>query len=530
MKKAKETWVALAVGLILLLLGSVLAHGFNTSFHTVDVTRIAFSTERGRLSGILYLPDGTDAEHPRPAVVTTHGYLNSAEMQDAQAIELSRRGYVVLALDMYDHGHSAGNAGNTGSFASFWPTSIWDAVNYIYEQDYVLKDADGNGMIAVSGHSMGGFSAEMALYYDEQAYLASGVRKICAGLSVGADYSYTQLFGVDAQIAADSFGGRTIGKIAAHYDEFFFNSDPAATDTVVYKDYVSTEEASILLEQAAPQANTWYIASDGGQRIIYEPGETHPWNHFSKTSTAYALSFYERAFFSCKESGIVQIDSQSQAWMFKELFECVALIGFLLMLLSLAALLIRLPLLKNSVCETSSSEPSLPGGGKAGDVVLFLISMLIPALLYPSLNTADPSAGMTVLRVILALASLAAICAVLCVVLPPIRKRGSWKKLLPEGLIFLLCSVLLTVMYGIGIATITPTTADTASEAAAPAFFQADGVSLIMHWAVVCACISAMLLLARYVFGKQKDPSLSPEVLGFCGGWKVDIRSCLQEN
>ena len=42
----------------------------------------------------------------RPTIITTHGYLNSAEMQDASAIEMSRRGYVVLALDMYDHGHS----------------------------------------------------------------------------------------------------------------------------------------------------------------------------------------------------------------------------------------------------------------------------------------------------------------------------------------------------------------------------------------------------------------------------------------
>ena len=33
---------------------------------------------------------------------------------------------------------------------------IYDAVQYIYEQPYVLKDADGNGIIGVTGHSMGG--------------------------------------------------------------------------------------------------------------------------------------------------------------------------------------------------------------------------------------------------------------------------------------------------------------------------------------------------------------------------------------
>lgn len=108
----------------------------------------------GTLSGLLYMPKGVDASNPHPTIVTTHGYLNSAEMQDETAIEMSRRGYVVLALDMYDHGHSHGNADNTGGFFNFWPTSLWDAAQYMYSQDYVAKDAQGNGQIAVSGHSM----------------------------------------------------------------------------------------------------------------------------------------------------------------------------------------------------------------------------------------------------------------------------------------------------------------------------------------------------------------------------------------
>ena len=112
-------------------------------------------------------------------------------MQDETAIEMSRRGYVVLALDMYDHGHSHGNADNTGGFFNFWPTSLWDAAQYMYSQDYVAKDAQGNGQIAVSGHSMGGFSSEMAIYLDEQNYAAAGYRIIKAGLSMGADYSWT---------------------------------------------------------------------------------------------------------------------------------------------------------------------------------------------------------------------------------------------------------------------------------------------------------------------------------------------------
>lgn len=114
----------------------------------------------------MYRPAGDD---PRPGVVLTHGYLNSGEMQDANAIELSKRGFAVLALDMYDHGHSALNEGKGGNFFAFWPTSIYDAVQYFYEQPYVLKDEAGNDIIGVTGHSMGGFSTTTAIFLQQDA-------------------------------------------------------------------------------------------------------------------------------------------------------------------------------------------------------------------------------------------------------------------------------------------------------------------------------------------------------------------------
>ena len=143
--KKKLPLLLVAISLILILIGSIFAQMFNTSSYTVSVERISFDTEKGTLSGLLYMPKGASAEDPRPTVVVTHGYLNSSEMQDANAIELSRRGYVVLALDMYDHGHSKANAENTGGFFDFWPTSLYDAVTYMYQQPYVLKDEEGNG-------------------------------------------------------------------------------------------------------------------------------------------------------------------------------------------------------------------------------------------------------------------------------------------------------------------------------------------------------------------------------------------------
>ena len=303
MNIGKNTKKLLCIALVLILLGSALAGLFNTGAGATKITRISFDGGHGRLSGLLYMPKDASASNPKPTVIVTHGYLNSAEMQDANAIELSRRGFVVLALDQYDHGHSAlshENYSDTSFFGiwlPFWANSMNDAVQYMYEQPYVLKDENGNGLIGVTGHSMGGFSSTLALAFDEMQAAQSGVRKVSCGLSEGSDFMYTSFVGVDAATADALGGGRTMGKVCAQYDEFFFNDPTVEGGTVRHKDYVSTPDGMTFLQQSAPaQANTWYETSDGGRRIIYEPAQTHPWNHFSATTTAYAISFYQTAF------------------------------------------------------------------------------------------------------------------------------------------------------------------------------------------------------------------------------------------
>jgi len=137
----------LVVLLVVILVSSFFASTIQSSFFSVNVDKIMFETENGELAGYLYMPRGVDADNPAPAVILTHGYLNNAEMQEIGGIELSKRGYVVLAIDMYDHGDSS----KMDAAFSFYVKSLYDAAQYMYDQDYVLKDANGNGMIGVSG-------------------------------------------------------------------------------------------------------------------------------------------------------------------------------------------------------------------------------------------------------------------------------------------------------------------------------------------------------------------------------------------
>ncbi len=498
--KKNKALIVLIIGLVILILGSVLAQTFNTSMYSVKVQRISFETERGTLSGLLYMPKDASASNPKPTLVTTHGYLNSAEMQDAPAIEMSRRGYVVLALDMYDHGHSAGNAENTGSFLNFWPTSILDAVTYMYQQPYVLKDEAGNGIIAVSGHSMGGFSSSMALYYDELSYMATGVRMIYAGLSAGSDYSYTAWLGLDINTAVANFGGRTVGKIAAQYDEFFFNAS-GSTGTVNLKDYVSTTEGQTFLGLISydadgkavidpnAAANTWYSTEDGGQRIIYQPSEIHPWNHFSTATTGHMIDFYETAF--ADYQGLLKdIDSGNQIWWLKEAFELVAMVGFFMVIFALASLLLKVPFLKKAVTGTPAlTAPATTTRGRAGYVTLFVISMLIPAVIYSAMNgsvTAEARRWLSWAGII------AAVAAVIALIISLVSKEANKKSWISGSI--------LTVIAGLGLWYLT-------GKKSIPnnTTFQAPTVSTIATWAVVCACIGIIIMVAGHLLGAKKE-------------------------
>ncbi len=380
---------------------SFLASLFNTGLFSVKVSRISFGTANGTLSGLLYMPKGAGKDAPRPTVIVTHGYLNSAEMQDANAIELSRRGYVVLALDMYDHGHSDINeeayGGSTAFFSlwgPFWINSMYDAVQYMYEQPYVLKDEAGNGIIGITGHSMGGFSSTVAVAKDEADFAVNGYRKVYANLTEGSDFGYSGLVGVTAEAFAAAAGGRILGKVAAQYDEFFFGAPDDPAGSVRKKNYVATPDGKTFLEQENGEANTWYETSDGGSRIIYEPAQTHPWNHFSKTTTANAIEFYTKAFEKYTD-GIKSIAAGKQVWQLKEASEFVALVGFILFMLAVAKSLIAVPFFSKTNTGALKALKGAEGSARWIGLVIIIAAILLPGILFETLYGWDPaSAGM----------------------------------------------------------------------------------------------------------------------------------------
>ena len=101
MKTKQHLKKLFCIGIVLTLAGSIFASLFNSGMGSVKVSRIRFDGGHGELSGLLYMPKDVSEDNPAPTIIVTHGYLNSCEMQDANAIELHT---LDVALRLNRHG------------------------------------------------------------------------------------------------------------------------------------------------------------------------------------------------------------------------------------------------------------------------------------------------------------------------------------------------------------------------------------------------------------------------------------------
>lgn len=531
MKKFKELlkkshWLALFCGVVALLC-SMLGALVNTSFFSVSVNKVTINMDEfyethpecdsllmsrklgkdgtfavnAELTGNIYTPKGVDAKNPAPCVILTHGYLNSKEFEEAPAIEMSRRGYVVFEFDQYDHGESTWDTSVTGSF-SFFMWSVYDAVQYMYAQDYVLKAPDGTGMMSVSGHSMGGFSSEMATAMDGMNAMFTGIQKICACLAVGADFMYT------GDLTA-LFGNRSFGAIAGIYDEFFFDQASEATgETVREKHYTKDPQGAAILGTPNGESGVWYTVA-GGQRIIYEVQGDHPYNTWSPEATKCMIEFYTEAFkyqaalHGADLSKTTVHEVKGQSWWLKEVFTTIGLIALVGMMLALALTLVKLPFFKDVVTPETEITPVQPTGlvRKIIGIVITLVSIglgcaYIPAFMDMNAKLNDIHVfGLVVMIVGLVVAVLSELYKLFatklkinCKFLDEFTEHGV------HGGLVLAC-VAFALRWFTGDVTKLFSTASK--------WFTADSVTVIVYWAVGAGLLALIFTLISHFFVKK---------------------------
>ena len=102
--RSMKAWAGLAVCVAAVFLCMFLANRIQTDGGNIKITEGKIVLDEGNIRYKLYTPLTATETNKAPGVLLLHGYQNDHENCAAYAIELARRGAVVMAIDEYGHG------------------------------------------------------------------------------------------------------------------------------------------------------------------------------------------------------------------------------------------------------------------------------------------------------------------------------------------------------------------------------------------------------------------------------------------
>lgn len=342
----KQNWRLFSIGLVILLTGSIAAYLVQTS-GGVSIKDVRFVGTNGNLqSGLLYVPEGVNAENKAPAILAVHGYINTREVQSGFAIEYARRGYVVLSIDQTGHGYSEGAAFSAGFGGPA-------ALKYLRSLDIV--DVENIGM---EGHSMGGWTilAAAATYPDDYKSI------VLEGSSVGAPFA--------AEGTAE--WPRNVSVVFSAYDEF----SSLMWGVEKADDVENSPKLMAFFSSEAPvqEGKVYGDIEAGTARVLWQPPVTHPGDHLSRAAIGQSIDWFAQTL-----DGARPLPANNQIWFYKELGTLIGLIGFVVLILGTLKGLLALPWLRDLQAAPVAAAHTTRGAKWWG---LFLFSALFPVLNY----------------------------------------------------------------------------------------------------------------------------------------------------
>lgn len=182
MVQLSKTWVASQLlACLLLFSGIFVALSIDSDFSKLEVEKIIIENQPFKLSGLLYRPKSAVADNLAPGVVLAHGIGSSKEMMSSLGLELARKGFVSLCLDLYGHGQSAGTVADGRREPSF---GVCSAIKYLKSQPFVNSSA-----LVLIGHSLGAGAVRAAVQGNN---VVAGLILIAGGIGEaveGIDYA-----------------------------------------------------------------------------------------------------------------------------------------------------------------------------------------------------------------------------------------------------------------------------------------------------------------------------------------------------
>ena len=421
MKKARTKWaVLLAVFLLTAVLFLSFAHRIQTDGGNIAVTEGVIDAYRGEngeqhlgmMTYKLYTPKTATPEHKAPGVLLLHGYQNDRETNAAYAIELARRGVVVLSLDEYGHGFSEpglkerGYVNHTvkvnygeesveaGTFKQVGSTVRYRVLmnfsNLTFFNDYYSKDDDGN---AIWDSSCGGAAAyavlaTMDIVDSTRLGISGHSMGTWAGWSVAAAFAGTEyepratvlqcgeLFR-DSVYDTDRIHFNNVLLLQAKWDEFSYFRD---YKRVVNDDLLTSDLRCEFLGTTADKAawdTTFGSFPDGSARRMELLYTNHRLTTHNARGLAVALDWFREAFGA---ESMTDLDPADQIAMTKEWLVLLAMFCTLLALVPLTELLLSIPFFTSIVQPLPPKAGIKPKGKWWRGAV---ITMLIAGFTYP---------------------------------------------------------------------------------------------------------------------------------------------------
>jgi pimeloyl-ACP methyl ester carboxylesterase len=343
-------WGFFILGVVLILGGSYLAHAVQTS-GGVTLRDVRFAGDpiagKGGLtqSGLLYVPKTATAAHPAPAVLASHGYINTREMQSPFAIELARRGFVVLAMDMIGHGYSDGAVGESKDLGG--PA----ALRYLQSLPFVDK-----ANIGLEGHSMGGVPVATAAASQPQGYKAMVLEGSTPGF-------------LGAKTPAKP---NNLAIVFGQYDEFAPLMWGVPKGSLV----ANSPKLAKVFGIAGPVlvGKIYGTLPDGSARVLENPPVTHPWEHFSRAGVGGAVDWFQKTL----TGEANPLGPNDQIWLWKDVGTAIAFAGFVCLLIGTFEVLLLSPVF------ASLNVPAQPAAERRGGKwwLAFLLTAAVPALTF----------------------------------------------------------------------------------------------------------------------------------------------------
>lgn len=279
-KKKSVASIVMTVSLALSVLFSLLIVGVDTAWGSVDVKLGNLISENGTtINYKMYIPKTASVQNPAPGLLYGVGGGDGVDAGHAFAIEASRRGMVVMSIDVPGNGLSESlssavhfDENNQAVVAQSDPTQGHElAYNYLTSLPFV----DSTRMVT-GGHSMGGmYTVQVAQNHQDEVKLQFNVGMNNYGTpDLGYGFNFALIIGTSDESALV----RTTNH--STMDDIYQNAD--------------LKNMFGLSEDERLEVGTVYgdFANETG-RVVYSPHTLHIWEPYNVGVVEYFLTCLE---------------------------------------------------------------------------------------------------------------------------------------------------------------------------------------------------------------------------------------------